>query len=131
MMGLSSVRESILWLGFVPPRRCTGCFAELVTWNMQKSEAALVLGKGLTVGLDNNLDGVFAGKDLDTDRSIPEVDLVTSSVVSSNDSVGHDRGLILFVYYGRALDAKAFARRAAIETGQARSCCPKTIPASR
>ena len=41
------------------------------------------------VRFDENLDGLFAGVDLDTDSLVTEVDLVASSVLSSNDGVSH------------------------------------------
>jgi len=42
----------------------------------------------LEIRLDGNLDGLFAGVDLDTDSRIAKVDLMAASVLSSNDGVG-------------------------------------------
>jgi hypothetical protein len=40
---------------------------------------------------DENLDRLFTGMNLDTNRRIAKVNLVASSVLSSNDGVGHYR----------------------------------------
>ena len=45
----------------------------------------------LEIRLDENLDGLFAGVDLDADSFVVKVDLLASSVRSSNDGVGHHR----------------------------------------
>jgi hypothetical protein len=36
-------------------------------WNVETGEASTLLGQRLVVGLDENLDGLFVGADLDTD----------------------------------------------------------------
>ena len=72
-------------------RRCGGGFAEQVAGNVEKGETATLLRERLEIRLDENLDGLFAGVDLDTDGSVAEVNLVASSVLASNDGVGHYR----------------------------------------
>ena len=44
-------------------------------------------GRGLEIRFDENLDGLFAGVDLDTDSRVTKVDLVASPVLSPNDCV--------------------------------------------
>ena len=70
-------------------RRCRGGFAEQVAGNVEKREAPLLLRHHLEIRLDENLDGLFAGINLDTNGRVAKVDLVASSVFSSNDGVGH------------------------------------------
>jgi hypothetical protein len=72
-------------------RRCGGGFAKQVAGNVEKGEAPTLLRERLEICLDVNLDGLIAGINLDTDRSVAKVNLVASSVFSSNDSVGHSR----------------------------------------
>jgi hypothetical protein len=60
-----------------------------VAGNVDKGEAPSLFREGLEIRLDKNLDGLFAGVDLDPNRSIAKVNLVASSVLSSNDGVGH------------------------------------------
>ena len=57
--------------------------------NIEKGEASTPLGERVEVRLDKNLDGLFAGVDLDSNSIVAKVDLVTSSVLSSNDGVRH------------------------------------------
>src|ERR1700736_1028914 len=45
----------------------------------------------LEIRLDKNLNRLFAGINRDTNRRIAKVHLVASSVLSSNDGVGHYR----------------------------------------
>jgi len=59
--------------------------------NVEKGETATLLRERLEIRLDENLDGFFAGINLDTNRRVAEIDLVSSSVRSSNDGVGHYR----------------------------------------
>ena len=70
-------------------RRGGGGFAEQVAGNVEKGETATLLWKHVEIRLDENLDGLFAGVDLDTDGSVAEVNLVASSVLASNDGVTH------------------------------------------
>jgi hypothetical protein len=70
-------------------RCCAGSFAKLVAGNVENGEAPSLLWKRLEIGLDKNLDRLFAGINLDTNRRIAKVNLVASSVLSSNDGVGH------------------------------------------
>jgi hypothetical protein len=70
-------------------RRSGGSFAKQVAWNVEKGEAPTLLWEHLGIRLDEILDGLFAGINLDTNRRVAEIDLVSSSVLSSNDRVGH------------------------------------------
>ena len=70
-------------------RRCGGGFAEQVAGNVEKREAPTFFRHRIEIRLDENLDGLFAGVDLDTDGSVAEVNLVASSVLASNDGVTH------------------------------------------
>jgi hypothetical protein len=72
-------------------RRCGGSFAKQVAGNIENGEAPTLLREHLGIRLDENLDGLFAGINLDTNRRVAKVDLVPSSVLSSNDGVGHYR----------------------------------------
>jgi hypothetical protein len=72
-------------------RHCGGGFAKLVAGNVEKCEAPTLLWEHVEIRLDENLDGLFAGINLDTNRRVAKVDLVPSSVRSSNDGVGHYR----------------------------------------
>jgi hypothetical protein len=75
-------------------RRRSGGFAKEVAGNVEKGETPTPLRAGFGIRLDENLNGLFAGVDLDTDWLVAEVDLVASSVFSSNDNVRH-QGLAL------------------------------------
>src|SRR5580693_1775935 len=66
-------------------RRCGGGFAEQVAGNVDKGEAPTLLRERLEIRLDENLDGLFAVINLDTNGRVAEIDLVSSSVRSSND----------------------------------------------
>ena len=70
-------------------RRCGGGFAEQVAGNVENREAPTLFRERLEIRLDENLDGLFAGINLDTNRRIAKVDLVSPSVLSSNYGVGH------------------------------------------
>jgi hypothetical protein len=72
-------------------RRCGGSFAEQVARNVEKREAPTLLGERLKIRLDENLDGLFAGINLDTNRRVAKFNLVSSSVRSANNGVGHYR----------------------------------------
>jgi hypothetical protein len=72
-------------------RHCGGGFAKQVARNIEDGEAPTLLWEHLGIRLDENLDGLFAGINLDTNRRFAKVDLVLSSVRSSNDGVGHYR----------------------------------------
>jgi hypothetical protein len=72
-----------------PSRHCGGGFAEPVAGNVEKGEAPTLLREYLKVRLDENLDSLFARKNLDTNGRVAKVDLVPSSIGSSNDGVGH------------------------------------------
>jgi len=71
--------------------RCGSGFTKQVAGNVEKGETATLLGELLKIRLDENLDGLFAGINLDTNRRVAEIDLVASSVCSANDGVGHYR----------------------------------------
>ena len=72
-------------------RRCGGGFAEQVAGKVEKGEAPTLLWECFEIRLDENLNGLFAGINLDTNRRVAEVDLLASSVLSAHDGVGHDR----------------------------------------
>ena len=55
--------------------------------NVENGETPTPLGERLEIRLDENLDGLFAGMDLDADGSVAEVNLVASPAPSSNDGV--------------------------------------------
>ena len=57
--------------------------------NIEKGEASTPLGERLKIRLDENLDVLFAGMDLDTDSLVAEVDVVASPVLSSSDGIRH------------------------------------------
>ena len=69
--------------------RCGGGFAKQMAGNVEDGEAPTFLRERIEIRLDENLDGLFAGIDLDTNRRVAKVDFVPSSVRSSNDGVGH------------------------------------------
>ena len=73
------------------PRRSGGGFAKLVVGNVEDGEAPTLFRELVEIRLDENLDGLFAGINLDTNRRVAKVHLVASSVRSSNDGVGHYR----------------------------------------
>jgi len=70
-------------------RRCGGSFAEQVAGNVDKGKAPPLLREHLEIRLDENLDGLFARINLDTNGRVAEIDLVASPVFSSNYGVGH------------------------------------------
>jgi hypothetical protein len=70
-------------------RRCGGGFAKQMAGNVENGKAPTLLCERLEICVDENLDGLFAGINLDTNRRVAKVDLVPSSVGSSNDGVGH------------------------------------------
>ena len=82
-------------------RRCGGGFAEQVAGKVEKREAPTFFRHRIEIRLDENLDGLFAGINLDTNRRVAVVDLVASSVRSSNDRVGH--GILAFRVQWRRL----------------------------
>jgi hypothetical protein len=60
-----------------------------VARNVDKSEAPTFLREHFGSRLDENLDGLFAGINLDANGFVAKVHLLASSVLSSNDGVGH------------------------------------------
>ena len=68
-------------------RRCGGGFAKQVAGNVEKSEAPTLLWEHVEIRLDENLDGLFAGINLDANRRSAKIDLVASSVRSANNGV--------------------------------------------
>jgi len=72
-------------------RRCGGGFAKQVAGNVEKGEAPTLLRERFEIRLDENLDGLFAGINLDSNRRVAKVHPMASSVRSSNDGVGHYR----------------------------------------
>jgi hypothetical protein len=59
-----------------------------VAGNVQNSEAQTLFWERLEIGLDKNLDGLIAGRNLNADRRIATVNLVPP-VPPSNDGVWH------------------------------------------
>jgi hypothetical protein len=59
-----------------------------VARNVEKCEAPTLLWEHGEIRLDENLDGLFGGINLYTNRRVAEIDLVPPSVRSSNDGVG-------------------------------------------
>src|ERR1700732_2321578 len=72
-------------------RRCAGGFTKQVAWKVEKREAPTFLRERLEIRLDENLDGLFAGINLDTNRLVTKVDLVASAGLLPNDGVWHCR----------------------------------------
>jgi hypothetical protein len=66
-----------------------GSFAKQVAGNVENGEAPTLLCERFEIRLDENLDGLFAGINLYTNRRVAEIDLVSSSILSSNDGVGY------------------------------------------
>jgi hypothetical protein len=57
--------------------------------NVEKSDAPTLLRERLEVRLNEYLDGLLTGVNLNANRRIAKVNLVASSVLSSNDGVRH------------------------------------------
>lgn len=70
------------------PRCGAGAFTKLGT---RKGEAPAPTRKRVEIRFDKDLDRLSTGINLDTNRRITKVKLVASSVLSSNDGVGHYR----------------------------------------
>ena len=64
-------------------RRCGGGFAEQVAGNVEDGEAPSLLRERVEIRLDENLDGLFARINLDTNGRVAEIDLVASPVRSA------------------------------------------------
>jgi hypothetical protein len=60
-----------------------------VAGNVEKREAPTLLWERLEIRLDETLDSLFAGINLDTNRRVAKFNLVASPVFSSNYGVGH------------------------------------------
>jgi hypothetical protein len=58
-------------------RQCGGSFAKQVAGNVDKREAPTLLCERLEIRLDENLDRLFAGINLNTNRCVAKVHLVT------------------------------------------------------
>src|SRR6266446_7023273 len=87
-----SERDSASVIGFHDTSRCcAGGFAKLVARDVENGEAPTLLWERLKIRLDENLDRLFTGMNLDTNGRIAKVNFVASSVLSSNDDVGHYR----------------------------------------
>ena len=79
-------------IGFCGTSRCCASgFAKLVAGDVENGKAPTLLWEGLEIRPDKNLDRLFTGINLDTNRIIAKVNLVASSVLSSNNGVGHYR----------------------------------------
>jgi hypothetical protein len=73
---------------------CASChftcsLAEKVAWDVNYCKATSLFRQRLKICLDENLDGLAAGINLDTDRRIAKIDLMSATVVPTNNSVGH------------------------------------------
>ena len=66
-------------------RRCGGGFAKQVAGNVEKGEAPTFVRHRIEIRLDENLDGLLAGIDLDTNGGVAEVNLVALPVLTPND----------------------------------------------
>jgi len=55
-----------------PSRGCGGGFAEQVTGNVEKGKAPTFIWKRLEIRLDENLNGLIAGVNLDSNRRAPK-----------------------------------------------------------
>jgi len=85
-----ATKLSFLQLGFSDAARCcTDSLAELVARDIQNGEAPPLFRERLEVGLDENLYGLFAGRNPDANRRLAKVNLVAPPVPSSNDGVWH------------------------------------------
>jgi hypothetical protein len=62
-----------------------------VAGNVEKREAPTFFRHRIEIRLDENLDSLVAGINLDTNGRIAKFNLVASPVFSSNDSVWHCR----------------------------------------
>jgi hypothetical protein len=69
--------------------RCGGGFAEQVAGNVDKGEAPTLFRDRLEIRLDENFEGFLARINLDTNGRVAKVDFMASSVLSSNNGVGH------------------------------------------
>ena len=49
--------------------------------NLEKGEAPSLFREGLEIRLDENLDGLFVGIDLDTNRRIANINLLASALL--------------------------------------------------
>ena len=54
--------------------RCGGGFAEQMAGNIDKHEAPTLLREHVEIRLDENLDGLFAGINLYTNRRVAEIE---------------------------------------------------------
>jgi len=59
-----------------PFRRCASRFAVEVAGNVEEGEPSTLRWLRLEIGLDENLDGLFAGMNLDANGRVTEVYLV-------------------------------------------------------
>jgi hypothetical protein len=83
--------ESGTSLGF---RRTSGrrasCSAEQVTGHAYDGEAPTVLRKGFEICLNEQFDGLPAAIELDANRRISEIHLVSATIPSSDDCMGQN-----------------------------------------
>jgi hypothetical protein len=69
------------------PQRCS--YAEQAAGNIDEGEAPMLLREPLEVGLDENLNGLLAGINLDTNRRVAKGRPRALSGFSANDGLGH------------------------------------------
>ena len=70
-------------------RRRGNGFAEQVAGDVQKGGAPTLFWDRLEISLDEDLDGLVAVKNLDTNRCVAKTHFMASSVLPSNDGVRH------------------------------------------
>ena len=70
--------------------RRAGCSAEQVTRHAYDGEAPTVLGKGFEICLYEQFDGLPAAIELDANRRISEIHLVSATIPSSDDCMGQN-----------------------------------------
>ena len=83
------------------PRRCAGSFAELMARNADNRKAPAFFWKRVKIRLDEDLNGITAGVNFDANGRIAKIDFVTSSVLSSNDRIGHAQTPAALCVYSR------------------------------
>src|SRR5712691_7982904 len=71
---------------------CSTCsLAEKVAWDVDYCKATSLFRQRLKICLDENLDGLPAGINFDTDRRIAKIYLMSATVLPPNNSVRHSR----------------------------------------
>jgi hypothetical protein len=63
--------------------------AELIAGDIDQRETPTLLRKSLKISLDEYLDGLLTRVDLHTDGRITKIHLVSATILSPDDGVGH------------------------------------------